>query len=48
MASYVYPSMFESYFLNYLKESETTNPDMLDINKHLITIDLAVYDEVQW
>jgi hypothetical protein len=48
MASYLYPNMFEKYFQNYLLESQTTDAEQININRHLLTLDLAIYDEVQW
>lgn len=48
MATYMYPQLFEKVFQNYLMEEEVTDTAAMDPNQHLITIDLAVYDEVQW
>ena len=34
--------------MNYLMENRESDPEKIDMNKHLLQIDLAVYDEVQW
>ncbi len=34
--------------MNYLVENKHLELDNMDQNKHLLQIDLAIYDEVQW
>ena len=48
MASYTSQSKFKKLFINYLMEHKHTDKDAMDANKHLIQIDLAIYDEAQW
>lgn len=47
-AIYRHPDMFQKLWTNHLMENRETNPMSMDPSKKLITIDLAIYDEVQW
>ena len=49
MATYKDFFQFETLFDNYLKDHKNQkNPDETDPNKHLLQIDLAIYDENEW
>lgn len=51
IATYYHPDMFRALFNTYKKDQDDESPDSknyLDPKKHLITVDLAIYDEVQW
>jgi hypothetical protein len=43
-STYKSKNYFEKLFQNYLLENKIYKEDYLDINKHLIQIDLAIYD----
>lgn len=43
-STYKNKKYFEKLFQNYLLENKIYKEDYLDINKHLIQIDLAIYD----
>ena len=48
-AAYRHQDYFQKLYTNFLMESRREPDDpMLDMNKHLIQIDLAIYDELQW
>jgi hypothetical protein len=46
MATYTIPEEFTRVFENYLEENKHLEMEYIDPNKHLLQIDLAVYDEV--
>ena len=47
--TYRHYNYFQKLYTNYLMEGKRDNTDHhLDMNKHLIQIDLAIYDELQW
>ena len=48
MATYKNPMQFSKLFANYLLEHQTDKPEAIDPNKHLLQIDLAIYDQAQW
>ena len=43
-STYKNKKYFEKLFHNYLIENKIYKEEYLDINKHLIQIDLAIYD----
>ena len=48
-ATYINQDHFKALFNNYLKSNTILSTDpKADPNKHLIQLDLAVYDEAQW
>lgn len=47
-ATYRYRDYFDRLYTNYLMETKSTDPEKMDPTKHILTIDLAIYDEVQW
>lgn len=48
-ATYRHQDYFKKLYTNFLMEGRRDIDDpMLDMNKHLIQIDLAIYDELQW
>ena len=51
MATYKDVFQFETLFENYLKDHKTKDSqraEETDPNKHLLQIDLAIYDENEW
>ena len=48
MATYKDPWEFQQLFGNYLAHHKTNNAEEKDPNKHLLQIDLAIYDENEW
>lgn len=48
-ATYRHQDYFKKLYMNFLMEGRRDKDDpMLDMNRHLIQIDLAIYDELQW
>ena len=47
-AIYRHPEYFQKLFTNYLMSEGETRPERMDYKKHLVQVDLAIYDEVQW
>ena len=47
-ATYRSKDYYQKLFMNYLMENHQLDSDAMDQDKHLLQIDLAIYDEIQW
>ena len=47
-ATYSYRDYFDKLYTNYLMDTKVKDPERMDPTQHILTIDLAIYDEVQW
>ena len=47
-ATYRQKDYYQKLYANFLIDKREEKPDRFDIDKHLLQIDLAIYDEIQW